>query len=276
MPDFSALIMSIWEKLESKRHALALILIPAYWVMLAYVFFVYKLDFLEAFPFLKYIVIVAAGVGLGALSTSFLFYISGMISHKRTENLLAKQKIIDAAREDTDRKARLKIFRQRFIDYYRHFSDSQKELIRELTIEESITLKINSDWVRNLSRGGWISAVADISSSARAYKLHWSIKELVISMWDQEIDENIEKMLSAHTSEIDKILNYFEKKGIPEDDEIIKTDFIGYPTRDYILLCFKKGYETSHELTLRIKDRYQNQLEKKLGKELIPSRTFTF
>lgn len=276
MPDFTALLVSIWEKLESKRHALALILIPSYWVLLAYIFFVYKFAFLEEFYLLKYAVIVAAGVGLGALSTNFVLYISSLITKRRANQIAAKQMIVDKASAEAEKTAALKRFKAGFLSYYYHFTPPQVDLIRELCIEDSISLKNSSEWVRNLSHGKWIVPVAYISHTATAFRLNRYIKELVISLWDEEIENNINSLFTKRTEEIDDILSYFEKTGTSADDEVIETSFIAYPMRDVILLCFQKRYESSHQLTLRIKDKYQSKLEEKLGKKLIHERTFSF
>lgn len=276
MPDFSALIVSIWEKLESKKHSLSLILISAYFILLAYIVEKYRMEFLDAFPFLKYVIIITFGIGLGSLTTNIIFYICEKITLMRVNYALEKQKKIDNHRKEASRKITLENSLKSFKEYYRHFTDSQIKIIREMSIKESIMLNTRSDWTRNLVKGGWISAVANINPTSKAYKLNNSIQKLVISIWNNEIQENVERMLSFRSPELDKILNYFEKKGSPEDDEIIEIDFIGHPYREYILYCFKIIHESNYQLTLCIQTRYQDHLEDKLGKKLIPSRTFTY
>ena len=104
---------------------------------------------------------------------------------------------------------------------------------------------------------GWIILLTSSSEDRNVFTINPLIKELADSFWNQEVEDNIKKFLTADSELTEYILNPFsdinKKKDIPEylltsNKVIIENCFhIREITKDIVIFSFKERYKEHFE-----------------------------
>lgn len=138
-----------------------------------------------------------------------------------------------------------------------HLDEHKKSIIRRLVNVDNESYQSDSSHCVFLKSQGWIILLTSSSEDRNVFTINPLIKELADSFWNQEVEDNIKKFLTADSELTEYILNPFsdinKKKDIPEylltsNKVIIENCFhIREITKDVVIFSFKERYKEHFE-----------------------------